>query len=434
MLYEESDKVELKSIVTDEIKKEIISFANTSGGIIYIGISDDGKVIGVDNYDKTIIQIVSMIKDNIEPDLTMFLKFEKILDDDKTIVKIIVGEGSNKPYYLQQKGLKPSGVYVRSGNCSIQSSNEAIKKMILSASSENFEDLLSLKTELTFNTLNETFKKKNLPFDKSKMKSLGIVDKSENFTNLGLILSDQCPMTSKLALFQGTDEMIFLDRVEFSGSILTQIDDIENYFTRINKVKSNFSGFDRIDNYDYPFSALKEAILNSFVHRDYSTSISTIIGIYDDRVEIKNYGNIYGGLQLEDVLKGISSTRNPKLASIFYRLGLIEAYGTGLRRINQCYSKFKSKPKFESTTSLFICTLPNTNYELDKENDISLPKDKKLIIEYLKENKQITTKDVTMLLNISNVTACKLFKELITSNLIKSNGKGKSTFYTLNDE
>ena len=130
MIYQESETVELKSIVVDDIKKEIIAFANCEGGKLYIGVQDDGSVVGLDNPDEAALQISNMVRDAIKPDLTMFLHYETINENGKQIVVIDVQQGTDRPYYIAKKGLRPEGVFVRQGYSSVPATNTAIRHMI----------------------------------------------------------------------------------------------------------------------------------------------------------------------------------------------------------------------------------------------------------------------------------------------------------------
>lgn len=143
----ESENTEFKTKLTDEIYKEVIAFANTDGGVIYIGVDDNGNVVGIDNVDDTYTRITNGIRDAIQPDVTMFVKYKL---EDNQVVKITVGEGSYKPYYLKSKGLKPNGVYIRQGASSVQASSEQIRRMIKVSDGDSFEEMRSLEQELTF--------------------------------------------------------------------------------------------------------------------------------------------------------------------------------------------------------------------------------------------------------------------------------------------
>lgn len=173
----ESENIEFKAKLTDEIYKEVIAFANTDGGVIYIGVDDNGNVVGIDNVDDTYTRITNGIRDAIQPDVTMFVKYKL---EDNRVVKITVGEGSYKPYYLKSKGLKPSGVYIRQGASSVQASSEQIRRMIKVSDGDSFEEMRSLEQELTFSQAEQAFQKYHVPFSEEKYNALGIRSVADN--------------------------------------------------------------------------------------------------------------------------------------------------------------------------------------------------------------------------------------------------------------
>lgn len=150
MKLQESERTEFKSIVVTDIKKEIIAFANCDGGKIYIGIEDDGTVIGVEDSDSVALQVSNMVRDAIKPDLTMFLHYETKEIEQKQVVIIDIQRGTERPYYIAKKGLRPEGVYVRQGYSSVPATDTAIRKMIKETDGDHFEDMRSLDQELTF--------------------------------------------------------------------------------------------------------------------------------------------------------------------------------------------------------------------------------------------------------------------------------------------
>lgn len=225
----------------------------------------------------------------------------------------------------------------------------------------NYEDKRSLDQMLTFDSAKRVFANKGLEFGRQQMQSLGIIDCNGLYTNLGLLLSDQCPHIIKAAIFRDKTQNQFQSRREFTGSLLKQLDDAYAYIDMTNNLRSTIDGLYRTDKQDYPKAAIREALLNSIVHRDYGVSASTLISVYLDRMEFVSIGGLVNGVALEDVLIGVSACRNPKLANIFYRLDLIEAYGTGLQKINSSYDSYGCKPNFVVTNGAFKVVLPNTN-------------------------------------------------------------------------
>ena len=357
MLLEDSN-TEFKEVYVNDVKKEVVAFTNTDGGTIYIGISDDGKVVGLDHLDSVMTQASSALKDGIKPDVMPFVKISSAELEGKNVVKIEVATGTNKPYYLSDKGLKPSGVYVRKGSSSQPVSDEAIREIIIQTSGISYETCRSMNQELSFTSFTEKMKERKLDIGVSQFRTLHLIGEDGLYTNLALLLSDQCEHTLKLAVFQGTDKAVFRDRKEFSGSVLKQLDEMYEAIDRYNKTQSTIKGLYRIDKRDYDEEALREALLNCIVHRDYSFSASTLVNIYDDRIEFVSLGGLVKGLSMDAIYMGVSQSRNPNLAAVFYRMKLIESYGTGIGKIRRAYKELSRKPVFESAAGAFRLTLP----------------------------------------------------------------------------
>lgn len=212
-----------------EYKKEVIAFANCEGGKLYIGVKDDGRVVGLDDPDGAALQVSNMIRDTVKPDLTMFLHYETLKEDGKWIVAIDIQQGTERPYYIAKKGLRPEGVYVRQGFSSVPATNTAIRRMIKETDGDRFEDMRSLEQNLTFDTAEKEFSERNIRFGQAQMKTLGIMRQDGVYTNLGLLLSEECVHTIKAAVFEGTTQNEFKDRKEFSGSLFRQMEEVYDY-------------------------------------------------------------------------------------------------------------------------------------------------------------------------------------------------------------
>ena len=436
MVFRESETVELKEIVVDDIKKEIIAFANCNGGTLYIGVQDDGTVIGLDDPDGTALQISNMIRDAVKPDLTMFLHYETIETYGKAIIAVDIQRGTDRPYYIARKGMRPEGVYVRQGYSSVPATDSAIRHMIKETDGDHFEEMRSLNQELTFDSLTKEFQMRNVDFGAQQMRTLKLLDPDGLYSNLALLLSDQCIHTIKIAVFQGVDQTVFHDRREFTGSLLQQMNEAYDFIDFRNQIHATIEKLHRIDVRDYPEIAIREAFLNILVHRDYSFHDSALISIYEDRIEFISIGGLMPGIDLEDIMAGISVCRNQNLANVFYRLHLIEAYGTGMSKIMQAYQDVDEKPRIETTRNTFKIILPNINAkkeitpspEPENKNDLN---DAELrILEYVKLHDKIKKNDVSEMLEVSPSTAIRLIKALIDQNLLQKNGKAKNTYYT----
>lgn len=447
MIFRENETVELKEIVTDDIKKEIIAFANCNGGKLYIGVRDDGTVSGLDNPDGVALQISNMVRDAIKPDVTMFLHYETIEEDGKKIIAVDIGRGTDRPYYIAKKGMRPEGVYVRQGYSAVPATDTAIRHMIKETDGDRFEAMRSLDQELTFEMTRKEFGLREVDFGLQQMRTLKLIDQDGLYTNLALLLSDQCMHTIKIAVFQGIDQVIFKDRREFTGSLMKQMNDVYDFIDFRNQIHATIEKLYRIDFRDYPEIAVREALLNLLVHREYSFSASALISIYADRIEFVSIGGLMPGIDLEDIMAGISVCRNQDLANVFYRLHLIEAYGTGMGKIMKAYEDMPKKPVIETTQNTFKIILPNRNAKHNITDD-SFPKAKDVrvtdeevkktvddreeqILEYAQDHNSITRNDVADLLQVSPSTAVRLIRGLIKRNLLKRSGKARNTYYTI---
>lgn len=372
-----------------------------------------------------------MVRDSIKPDVTMFVRYETLSIETKNVIAVTVQKGTDRPYYLGSKGLKPTGVFVRNGTSTDPATDTAIRRMIKETDGDSFETMRSLEQNLTFKTTEEQFHKRNIEFTPTKMQTLGIISQDGIYSNVALLLSDQCSHTIKAATFAGSDKTVFQDRREFTGSLFQQMEEMYSYLNIRNQTRSTFEGLYRNDIRDYPEEALREALLNSLVHRDYSYSASTLISVYDDRIEFVSVGGLPTGIVLEDIMLGLSVCRNPKLAAIFYRLELIEAYGTGMPKIMKAYAGTGLEPKIEVTNNAFKITLPNrnisTSIEINKANTSLTTED--CILKLITSSGYVVRSDIDKLLNVSQSTANRILKRMVKEGLIQQIGSGKNTKY-----
>lgn len=434
MSLQESETVELEARVVDEIKNEVVAFANSQGGTLYVGVLDDGEWIGVEDVDAALLQISNMVRDAIKPDVTMFVHYDVLERDGKRVISVSVQRGTDRPYYLAKKGLRPAGVYVRQGASVAPASDTAIREMIKETDGDRFEEMRALEQELTFVATSQEFERRGLVFGTEQMRTLKLINSDGLYTNLALLLSEQCPHTIKVAVFEGEDQSVFKDRREFSGSLLHQMNEAYDYLDHYNQIHATFDKLLRIDRRDYPEEALREALMNLLVHRDYAFHASGLISVYTDRIEFVSIGGLLPGILLEDVMAGVSVCRNQNLANVFYRLRLIEAYGTGIKKIMNAYGGTELTPLIETTHNTFKVILPNVNARVITEtvshyNDVV--DDETRIACLAKECGVITRAEVEARLGISASTATRLLREMTQSGQLMRIGKGRQTKYQL---
>lgn len=428
MKYEESSVLELKEQINSDFKKEIIAFANTDGGEIFVGVARDGSVIGVETAEAEMEKIGNMIRDGIKPDLTAYTSIEKIKDGEKALIRVVVSRGLKRPYHLTDKGLKPSGVFVRHGVSSVPATDEMIRQMLKESDGTAFDKIRSVNQELTFDYASQIFSDSNVGFEESNKRTLGLIDGDGYYTNAALLLSDQCGHIIRCAVYSGTGKGEFKVRKEFSGSILKQLDQTYTFLELNNGLQSTFDGLRRTDYSDYPKTALREALLNAVVHRDYDYSGSIIINIHSDRMEFISLGGLVKRLTLMDIKNGVSQPRNVVIANIFYRLELIESYGTGIQKILEGYADCDIEPTFSPAPVSFVVTLPNRNIANGIKYDPELGYEEN-ILRLLQEKESISRKDAEQFLGCSSFPVNHALKVLLGKGKIIKVGAARGTRY-----
>lgn len=443
----ENKTVELKREFVDDIKKTVVAFANSAGGTIYIGMNDDGSVCGVPDADAVLLRVTNAIRDSICPDVMMFVDCDHITMEGKDVVAVAVQRGTARPYYLRGKGIRPEGVYVRQGASTVPASDAAILSMIKETSGDHYETARSLNQQLTFDRTAAFFQKRGLEFGSQQMRTLHLFGEDGTYTNLAFLLSDQCAHAMKLAVFEGSKKTVLKDRLELSGSLLEQIESAFAYIDRFNRTRAEFRGLDRVETQDYPVEAVREALLNAVVHRDYSFSGPILISIFDDRMEFVSIGGLVKGISLDDIMLGVSTLRNQCLANVFFRLRLIEAYGTGILKMKECYTDSILKPSIEATSNAFRVILPNLNFEKETSNSSRKTGDKprslaadgkkderiRMVVALCQKNGFVIRKDIESALHMSQSAAILLLREMSENGLLVKKGTAKNVRYYLSD-
>lgn len=373
----ESTNIDFKEVVeykkSKSWLKSVSAFANSNGGILLFGVRDlDREAIGLKDVVRDSEKVSELINDKITPLPRYELKMFN--ENDKDFMEIKVGDGPKTPYYYDSDGRKEA--YIRAGNQSIPAPKHILDGLILKGQNTTFDELPSKYevSDVSFTLLNASIKKetgKELNKDKDYI-SLELVTKDKKVTNAGLLLSDQGLLvqsrifcTRWKGLVKGSVDGDAIDDKEYTGSIISLLENAEIFIKNHSMIGWKIQGMKRIEIEDYPVKAIREAIVNAIIHRDYQIVGSEIhIDMYDNRLEITSPGGMIDGsfVQNLDITKISSMRRNRVISDIFNRLHFMERRGSGLTRIVESYSDYDIKPTFNSDVSSFKVVFPNKGY------------------------------------------------------------------------
>ena len=357
----------------DNITEEICAFSNAKGGRIVVGVSDEGKILGVG--DDRSDEISQMAYTKIEPGVQIGI--DKIYCDERLICILTMRLGTQKPYGVRHKGHKD--YWIRRKSTKKRASREELLRLFQESGSIHVDELPVPDTTLddfdmeyfahffkrTFErTIEEELEMSHISLE-NLLENMKIV-KNNNLTLAGLLLFGKNPQQFKpfciiwaIRIF-GTDftTVEFADRKEISGTLAEQLDKIENFFKDHLRRPAVIKGFDRKDYFEIPIEALREAVVNAVAHRDYAVPSNIRVFIYDDRIEVLNPGNLPNTVTIENIKYGIHVERNPIIVSYLTKLGKMSQIGTGIPRLIQMVRKATGKdPLFEEMDNQFKVTV-----------------------------------------------------------------------------
>ena len=452
----ESKNIEYKITLPDKSEKymkTIIAFANTQGGKLIVGIDDKThEIVGVEN--EILFQlmdgIANAISDSCMPQIIPDIEPQTI--DGKTVIIVSVEAGKNRPYYLKSKG-KENGTYIRVAGTSRQAFPEKIRELEMEGARISWDELTCVgypvskeATEKLCSNI-ENFRGKAGMTERSVKKeqliNWKILKQSEGqllATNAyALLTSDYFPFSkTQCAVFKGTDRAVFLDKREFTGPIYTQIEEAVDFVLRNIRLGATIDGLVRKEKYELPPEAIREMIINAHCHRNLLDESCIQVAVYDDRLEVTSPGGLYNGLTYEEVMNGHSKIRNKAIANIFSQMGLVEAWGSGVKRILNAAKEYGlPEPKFQEFDNMFRVELFRNFLPMTSENkhigetsekhrrNIGETSEKHGIVELNSTQQEI----VKLLLENNQLSAAKLAEKIgVASRNIESNIKKLKEF------
>ena len=383
----ESKNIEYKVTLSDKSEKymkTIVAFANTQGGKLIVGIDDKThEIVGVENeiLFQVMDGIANAISDSCVPQIIPDIEPQTV--DGKTVIVVSVEAGKNRPYYLKSKG-KENGTYIRVAGTSRQAFPEKIRELEMEGARISWDELTcvgySVSDEATERLCQdiENFRKKagmtEHSVKKEQLINWKILKQSEGqvmATNAyALLTSDYFPFSkTQCAVFKGTDRAVFLDKREFTGPIYAQIESAVDFVLRNIRLGARIDGLVRKEKYELPLEAIREMIINAHCHRNLLDESCIQVAVYDDRLEVTSPGGLYNGLTYEEVMNGHSKIRNKAIANIFSQMGLVEAWGSGIKRIFNAAKEYGLlEPKFQEFDNMFRVELFRSSLPMTLEN------------------------------------------------------------------
>lgn len=421
MLEQEKYNVEFKESVTNTFLKTVSAFANYNDGKIIFGIADDGTVVGIESLNEEKLRIENKINDSIDPIPTYKLGVETQAGQD--IIVLEVFQGQDTPYYYQGKA------YRRSDTATIPVGRQELNRLVLSGMYLNYEDHRAGHQNLTFSIFEEKMIEivgiEKLSLD--ILKTLNLYDRDDAFNIAAELLSDhnQVPLSGiDIVKFSADPNKILYRKTLEGSSILRQYDQAIELFEQYYQYEE-IAGYSRIQKELIPKEAFREAVANAIVHREWDIQSHIQISMYDDRIEINSPGDLPLGMTEEAYLhEQVSNLRNPIIASVFHRLKLIEAFGTGVRRIKAAYQDSFSKPKFQISSHHIKVTLP-----LYEEALPDLVEEEMMVYNVLKSNDSSSRVAIEEATGYERSKVLRTMKELMEKDLVTRVGSGPSTAY-----
>ena len=406
--------------------KSISAFANTLGGFLIFGISDDNQIVGLETPDKDAELISEIIKTRLNPIPEFKISFHT--EDGNVVLIVQVFKGEETPYYYSGDGLLEA--YVRIGNESVKASPIELKRLVLRGRNTTFDSQNSMyKVEdYAFSKLRERYKKwTGNSFDEKDLVSFGLATEQGYLTNAGALIADESPIrysrifcTRWNGLNKSGGTFDALDDAEYEGSVISLIDNGEAFIKRNAKMMWKKTANSREEMPEYVERSYHEALVNAIAHRDYLINGSEVhIDIYDDRLEIYSPGGMPDGsnIQERNPVTVPSTRRNPVLADVFNRLGYMERKGSGFAKILDNYAfqvnyTDEKKPYFRSDRYQFTVIMPNLNYRDTQDGTQDGTQDfDTLIMNMIEENNKISAKIMAEKLGVSLRTVRRLIKE-----------------------
>lgn len=414
----ETKTLEFEETITNTFLKTVSAFSNYDGGVIIFGVDDDGRIRGLSDIKQACLDIENKINDTISPQPNYLLETQS---NDK-IIKLIVKSGLKKPYLYRSKA------YKRNDSSTIEVDTLEFSRLVLEGKNIRYEELPCSDQNLTFKTLSQELKKSIQieTFNKDTLKTLNLYDNSNGYSNAAGILADKNNFPGIDIVKFGNNISIIQKRATFDHiSILDaykkSLDIFDDYYQY-----ETIDGIERKKMEKIPKESFREAIANGLIHRAWDIDSQIRVLMFEDHIEIVSPGGLPSSITEEEYLTGkLSVLRNRNLANVFYRLGFVEIFGTGITRIKQLYEKSLMKPSFEVSENTIKVILPIF------EDGSNLTNDEAVVFKSLSK---ITLKSISEIdsdVPFGKSKTTKILKNMAQKGLVLIQGRGRGTKYII---
>lgn len=410
--------LEFKETITNTFLKTVSAFSNYDGGEILFGVDDDGNIKGLSDVKQACLDIENKINDSISPQPNYTLEIQ----NNEQTIKLSVKSGLQKPYLYKLKA------YKRNDTATIEVDTLEFSRLVLEGKNIRFEELPCKDQELSFEILQSNLKEKIQieTFNKDTLKTLNLYDDVNGFNNAAGLLADKNHFPGIDIVKFGENISIIQKRITFENTSVLGIYEKALSVFRDYYQYEVIQGADRKMVEKIPEAAFREAIANALIHRVWDVDLQIRVSMFDDRIEVVSPGGLPSGITEDEYLSGkLSVLRNRNLANVFYRLGFVEIFGTGITRIKQIYSEALTKPGFEVSENAIKIILPIY------EESTNLTEDEKVVYKLLSKNMLKSMSEIAPYISFGKSKTTKLLKDMEQKGVITIDGKGKGTKYRI---
>ncbi len=433
----ENSRVEFKTKLVDDLEESIIGFLNSKdGGNIYIGVADNGKIIGLNgNIDLLQRKIKDRIISNIEPSVLGLFDIEVLETDNKKYLNIIVARGLEKPYHLKGMGMTPDSCFIRIGSSNERMDEHLINKLFRERTKNSLKNIVSPNQNLTFRDLKIYYTEKGFDVGENFEKQLDFYTADGKYNYVAYLLADENRVSIKVAKYAGTDVDELIENYEFGYCSLVKATHrvLEKFITE-NKIFAKITYPERKEQPMYDYKAVREVIINAIVHNDWSNEYPPKFEFFSDRLEVSSFGGIQNEFTEEEFLQGYSAPKNPELMRVFKDLELVEHLGTGIRRILKRYDK--SIYRFFPHFIIVSIKYNENNFKYNNQSVnvmpyLNLTKVQEGIISLIEDRPSITQEEMAKLLGVTSRTIRNHIKYLVDKEYITRIGADKNGKWTV---